>query len=394
MIRVLILTLVLGLTTSSRIIISFKSQKCAELGFSHHDMLLLRASNILFLRNVEMIILDISIYQLSSFLLEFDNFTKCIEDFREDEQILIESPKLRQENTSNSDDKDFYDWQLKRINTISLPLPKFFSRFIRSSNPVHVFLLDSGIYLHADFKHLIAPESQHFSFVEESCCGNVQSDPFCDCNGRGTHNAGLISSVNVGYNPEAFLHSIKISNQNGETTKENIIKGIDKIIEIVKASYPKGINFANLTINFFFDIQINAAANRLIDANIILVGAAGDLNENSCTLSPTNFPAFVIGASDIEDNKTETSSFGDCISMFAPGEKVYSCKPDGGYQFMSGTSTAASFFTGYATAVAAQGNLATPLEVRVAIKKFINKGIVNNTKSRYNDLPFDGSLGN
>lgn len=389
MFKAIIFSLLLGIASESRIIISFKSNKCADVGFNHQEQLEKKASNLLLLHNVEMMILDISKQDFSDFLLEFKDFMECIHSFKENEHI--ESPPQTKEFLGD-DDKDFYEWHLKRINTLRLPLPKYFSRKIRSSNPVHVFLLDSGIYKHSDYSHLLAPPTEHISFVEEACCPFDKLDPFCDCNGQGTHNAGLIASTKVGYNPEAFLHSIKISDQKGVASKENIIKGIDKVIEIVKANYAKGLNIISLSINTFYDLQINMAEDRLIKENIILIVSAGDSNMNACTLSPTNFPAFVIGASDINDNKTEDSNFGNCIYSFSPGEKVYSCKPNGGYQFRSGTSTAAAFFTGFASAVAAQREITKSPDLRNALKLFTNIQAIQESNSMRNNLPFDGKI--
>jgi subtilisin family serine protease len=61
------------------------------------------------------------------------------------------------------------------------------------------------------------------------------------------------------------------------------------------------------------------------DHNIPIFVSAGNTGDDACDYSPAANPdVFAVGASDSGDNIPSFSSFGSCVSMYAPGTNITS----------------------------------------------------------------------
>lgn len=126
---------------------------------------------------------------------------------------------------------------------------------------------------------------------------------------------------------------------------------------------------------------------------VLLVKAAGndnqDISENE--YFPTNFKkqsdakpfvnnVIVVGAStnNSEALRANFSNYnGKMVDVFAPGQEIYSAVPDGKYEYFPGTSMASPMVAGAAAVLWAYMPNLTPVQIKEALVKTVNKSTVN-----------------
>lgn len=174
-------------------------------------------------------------------------------------------------------------------------------------------------------KDLLALDKQHISTIGTNlCCTNESKNFFCDCDGHGTHVAGIVASMTAGYNPNTILHSIKILDKCGSGTISSVLEGLDASIEIKQKYFPNEATIANMSFGISVRIPvIDDGVTAMVNAGIFVVAAAGNSNRNACNHSPAGEPnAFTVASSNIEDNRSSFSNFGDCVDIFTL-EKIF-----------------------------------------------------------------------
>ena len=86
------------------------------------------------------------------------------------------------------------------------------------------------------------------------------------------------------------------------------------------------------------------AAQKVLDAGVTIVAAAGNQNEDSCGRSPARVPGVIaVGNMGEGDVRSETSNVGACISLWAPGRNILAAghTADNATAIKTGTSMAA-----------------------------------------------------
>lgn len=375
-----ILLILIAAASAEKSFITFQNSECEAKASNLQGKLF--GANSKFLKNIGVMIVDLSSHKLLNALLLDQEFSSCVKKISENEKIYV-SPLH-----SAAGEKEKH-WQLKRINVSSLPLPDSFKRFEKKATS-HVYVIDSGIDGgHPDFAGRLAPAEQHTSFVDyDRCC--KEQGPLCDCAEHGTHCAGLIASPEAGYNLNTTLHSAKVFDQSGSTTYETILNAMEWVITAHKKFNPTELGVVSMSLGGGYSDAINQGANRIVESGLFLAVAAGNSNKDSCTGSPSSAEkAFTVGASDINDNRAYFSEFGKCVDIFAPGLDIWSCKPGGSYQFLSGTSMATPFVAGFASYVGTYLETTDPDVIAKAINDHSSKHKVKNSKSANDNLPFD-----
>lgn len=240
----------------------------------------------------------------------------------------------------------------------------------KNGKDIKVAILDTGVSKHPDLKI-----SGGISFVGDS--KNYEDD-----NGHGTHVAGTIVSQNnkmgtVGVAPLAEVFAVKVLDQDGTGSYENIIKGIEWAInhDINVIS----MSFGGLDYSEALHQEIIEASNK----GIVLVAAAGNKGIGQETeLYPARYPEVIsVGAVDKSHNRAQFSSTGSELDIMAPGVNILSTTNDGGYGVLSGTSMATPHVTGAVAELWSNNKKWSSEEVREKI--FDTATVIENNKNEY-----------
>ncbi len=272
-------------------------------------------------------------------------------------------------------------WGLDRTDQVNLPLSTTFS-YTATGSGVHAYIIDTGIKLaHAEFTGRIGN-----GYDAVTAGGNAD-----DCNGHGTHVAGTTGGTVYGIAKLVTLHPVRVLSCSGSGTNAGVIAGMDW----VTANHVKPA-VANMSLGGGASTATDDAVNRMIDAGVATVVAAGNGNiigrqDNACKYSPARVPnAITIGATTSTDAKTSWSNYGNCVDFFAPGASITSAwyTSNTATNTISGTSMAAPHVAGVAALFLQGSPNATAQQVRDALYAKTTKGKVTSSSTANNHLLF------
>lgn len=225
--------------------------------------------------------------------------------------------------------------------------------YLGDGSGVTVFVVDTGIdSLHPEFEGRV---QAGFDAFGENLSGT-------DCDGHGTHIAGLIAGKYFGVAKEASLVSVRVLDCNGVGTLTSLLAGVDWIL----ANLPSGPSVANFSLGGPKNEAIDEAISKLRNRGVFVTVAAGNSGKDACNYSPSGAPgAFTFSASDFEDARASFSNSGICVDLMAPGVNINSAKA-GEPSFslkMSGTSQASALGAGAAASLLSSSPSLMPSEV-------------------------------
>ena len=231
-------------------------------------------------------------------------------------------------------------WHLDRLNQESLPLDNTFTVDDLTGENVDVYILDTGIhYEHADFNgRALYPGCDPIDKLEH------QNQAGRDCEGHGTHIAGLVGGNGTGVANGVTLFSVRILDCNLVASESSLTQGL---VCVVKHRESRNGTRAiiNLSIAGLHTTKaVNDALQLALDNDIIITASAGNgidspldpfrsINYNSCKIYPAAYPGVItVGATDMHDNAlmgkydnmTIITNMGKCVDVFAPGYKILS----------------------------------------------------------------------
>jgi hypothetical protein len=245
-------------------------------------------------------------------------------------------------------------WNLDRINQRNLPLNGEFSPEGTGAGS-HIYVLDSGVNLWlSDFSGR-AGNSGYHPYVADSAY---------DCDGHGTHVAGTAGGTTYGVATGAVIHSVRILDCEGTTDASVAIAGLNWIAENLE-----GPAVVNASLGGPNDSSVNSAIKNLVTTfDVAVVAAAGNEAADACGTSPANASeSLTVGATNIADQETDFSNFGDCVDVMAPGESITSLGLNGSPVTFDGTSMAAPAVAG----IAAIRRGLVPSDRASAVKQFV-----------------------
>ncbi|MCJ7709587.1 MAG: S8 family serine peptidase [Chloroflexi bacterium] len=238
-------------------------------------------------------------------------------------------------------------------------------------------------------------------------CSTTDPAAWGDGNGHGTHVAGTTGAIDngtgvVGVAPGVRLWGVRILNSSGNGLVSWYVCGLDWIaaqrdpadptlplFEAVNMSVAKtgkddrncGLTNGDL---------IHQAICRLVASGVTVVAAAGNNSFNAGNLIPASYDEVITvsaladtdglpgglggpscyswGTYDKDDTFADFSNYGSDVDLIAPGKCIWSTLPGNRYGYSSGTSMAAPHVTGAAALYKASRPLATPADVRTALR--------------------------
>jgi subtilisin family serine protease len=221
-------------------------------------------------------------------------------------------------------------WGLDRIDQRALPLSGSYA-FAGNGAGVTAYIIDTGIETsHPEF-------SGRASVAFDALGGDGQ-----DCNGHGTHVAGIVGGASVGVAKFVTLDAVRVLDCSGSGSASSVIAGIDWVA--ANSAHPA---VANMSLGGGYSRALNSAATTLVNSGVFVGVAAGNSSTDACLTSPASAGGvFATAASDRSDNHATFSNFGPCVQAYAPGVAIKSAWLNGGWNTLSGTSMAAPHVTG------------------------------------------------
>lgn len=260
-------------------------------------------------------------------------------------------------------------WGIDRIDQRNMPLNQTYT-YDTTASSVHAYIIDTGILLnHAQFSGRIGN-----GYDAVSNGGNAN-----DCNGHGTHVAGTVGGTTYGVAKEVKLHPVRVLGCNGSGANSGVIAGMDWVAENhVKPAV------VNMSLGGSADQATDDAVNRLHNAGVTVVVAAGNNSGNACSYSPARAAnAITVGSTTNTDARSSFSNFGSCLDIYGPGSNILSAwhTSSTATNTISGTSMASPHVAGVAALYLANNPNATPTQVRNALVDNATSGKVTDAGS-------------
>ncbi|MGW3989911.1 S8 family serine peptidase [Streptomyces sp. NPDC004830] len=186
-----------------------------------------------------------------------------------------------------------------------------------------------------------------------------------DGNGHGTHVAGTIAGTAHGVAKKAEIVAVRVLDDNGSGTTEQVIAGIDWV-----AKNHRGPSVANMSLGGGADPALDEAVKKAIAAGVTFGVAAGNESSDAGQGSPARVAeAITVASSTKDDKQSDFSNFGSAVDLYAPGSDITSAwnDSDEGTKTISGTSMATPHVVGAAAVYLAGHQDATPDQVAKAL---------------------------
>ena len=262
-------------------------------------------------------------------------------------------------------------WGLDRIDQRD-GLNKQYS-YINNGGGVNAYVIDTGILTtHLEF---IGRASAIYDAVDREGNG-------VDCNGHGSHVAGIIGGQTFGVAKKVQLFGVRVLNCQGSGTWSDVIDGVNFVTWHHRQPAQQGTPaVANMSLGGETNDAVDAAVRNSIRAGVTYVVAAGNGNSDAGTYSPAGVSeAITVGATDRGDSRAEFSNYGSTLDLFAPGVSIPSAwiGSDRMFATATGTSMASPHVAGVVALYLQSNPSASPATVRSALVGTATVGVVRN----------------
>lgn len=263
-------------------------------------------------------------------------------------------------------------WGIDRIDQRSLPLNEQYT-YVNDGQGVNAYVIDTGILpTHWEFQ---GRASAIYDAVNREGNG-------IDCNGHGSHVAGIIGGQTFGVAKHVSLLGVRVLNCRGMGTWSDVIDGVNFVTWHHREPAQQGVPaVANMSLAGGTNRAAEAAVRNSIRSGVTYVVAAGNSNSDAANYSPAALPeAITVGATSQNDARADFSNYGPGLDLFAPGVGIPSAWI--GSDLMIATATGTSMASPHVAGVVAlylqTNRTASPATVRSALVGTATAGVVSN----------------
>ncbi|KAI6648822.1 Proteinase T-like [Oopsacas minuta] len=244
---------------------------------------------------------------------------------------------------------------------------------------VDIYIMDTGInYSHQDFKDSNGKTRAKYGGFEAVNPVNYG----WDCQGHGSHCAGIAGGLASGVAKGANLYSIRVLSCAGDGTTEGVVEALDFIADLHKKKSTRSnfvASIVSMSLGGGKSIAMNRAVNRLVSTGVVVVTASGNDGADACLTSPGSAGLNInVGAHSepILNSKVGCknpieafSNWGSCVDVIAPGRDIKSVDYRNNYDFRldSGTSMACPHVAGAAAIIMQSNRFLNPEQVKQKI---------------------------
>ncbi|MEU5363876.1 S8 family peptidase [Streptomyces sp. NPDC005925] len=247
-------------------------------------------------------------------------------------------------------------WGLDRIDQADTAGDSTYTYPDKAGEGVTAYVIDTGVRItHQDFE---GRATHGFDAIDND-------DTADDGNGHGTHVAATIAGAEHGVAKKANVVAVRVLDDSGSGTTEQVIAGIDWVTQ-----NHKGPSVANMSLGGGADPALDAAVTKAIASGVTFAVAAGNESADAGQGSPARVPeAITVASSTKDDAQSDFSNFGQIVDIYAPGSDITSAwnDSDTGTKTISGTSMASPHVAGAAAVYLAGHPDAAPADVAKAL---------------------------
>ncbi|RII17651.1 Extracellular serine proteinase precursor [Streptomyces sp. YIM 130001] len=258
-------------------------------------------------------------------------------------------------------------WGLDRIDQTETAGDDAYTYPDSAGEGVTAYVIDTGVRItHEDFEG----RAKHgYDAVD----GDDSAD---DGNGHGTHVAGTIAGAAHGVAKKANVVAVRVLDDNGSGTTEQVVAGIDWVTE-----NHEGPSVANMSLGGGADEALDAAVEKSIAAGVTYGVAAGNESSDAGQSSPARVPeAITVASSTDADEQSDFSNYGEIVDIYAPGSDITSAwnTDDTATDTISGTSMATPHVVGAAAVYLGANQDAAPDAVAKALTEGATPDAITN----------------
>lgn len=276
-------------------------------------------------------------------------------------------------------------WHLDRINQAQLPLDGNGVHGPLTGEGVDIYIVDTGV--RATHEQILGRVLPGIDIPTDN--GTSKVNPVtADCDGHGSHVAGLAAGSTVGVAPRARVIAVRVLDCNGDGEVADVVDAL----QWIRAHHRSGVA-AIVNLSFGVDLgddgtSIDREVQALIDEGVVVAVASGNGDAagrpiNACKIAPGDVPdALTVGAVGSSDLVSYYSNNGPCVDLYAPGgdrfrglESAWK-DSDTDYEFDVGTSMASPLVAGYAALLAQQQPGLCATTISQAIVDRSTKGVI------------------
>lgn len=228
---------------------------------------------------------------------------------------------------------------------------------------VLVAVIDSGTDLdHPDLVDKVRTDID-YDFVNGDDCAD-------DDLGHGTHVSGIAAAATnnqtgvAGLGWESSILPLKVLDADGYGDAGNLA-------DAIRYAADHGAQVINMSLGGTGSCSdmwyVQNAIDYAYEQGVVLVAAAGNTGDNSNTFPANCEHVLGVAATDSSGSRAYYSTWGDHVSVAAPGSSIYNTFMGGGYGYKSGTSMATPHVAGLAALLRTRYPSYTPDQIASAI---------------------------